>query len=145
MLLVALLVAMMMASGCASPQTLVDAVLLAKKTGTEGVARVYAMPSDQAWEIARAVFRWEKVDEVGEHRAENYMIASSGMKMVAFGTVIGVWIEPVELTTTRITVVSKYRGDCCPFSNLTADEFYKKFEKGVNIVRSGRTLPAVAP
>jgi hypothetical protein len=106
MLLVALLVAMMMASGCASPQTLVDAVLLAKKTGTEGVARVYAIPSDQAWEIARAVFRWEKVDEVGEHRAENYMIASSGMKMVAFGTVIGVWIEPVELTTTRITVVS---------------------------------------
>jgi hypothetical protein len=145
MLMVAVLVAMMMASGCASQQTLTDAVLQAKKTGTEGIFKVYPITSEQAWEIARAVFRWQKVDEVQEHVSERYMIASSGLKMAVFGTVMGVWFEPSTPGFTRITTITKNRGDCCALTNLTPEEFFRLFETGMNIIRKGGTLPAAAP
>jgi len=145
MLLVAVVAALMMVSGCASQQTLDDAVLQAKMTGTEGVFKVYPIPSEQAWEIARAVFRWQKVDDMKEHVSERYMIASSGMKMAVFGTVMGVWFEPSAPGFTRITTITKNRGDCCALTNLTPEEFFRLFETGMNIINKGGTLPFAAP
>lgn len=131
--------------GCANRQKVAEEVLLAKKSGKEGVTKVYRIPADQAWDITRAVFLWKKVDEIDEHRLDNYVLASSGMQMVAFGTVIGVWIEPVDAAATRITAISKFRGDCCPLAHLTPRHFFEQFEQGLKIIESGRKLPIVAP
>jgi len=145
MLLVAVVAALMMVSGCATRLELADAVLQARKSGREGVAKVYPVPSDQAWEIARSVLRWLKTDEVEERRAENCMIAGSGMKMALFGTVMGVWIEPDDPGFSRITVISRNRNDCCVLTDLTPDQFFRNFEKGMNIIKGGGMLPVAAP
>jgi hypothetical protein len=130
--------------GCADSHKTYDSVLLAGKSG-EGVAREYPVPVNEACAVARAVFRWEQVDSVDENCPENYMIASSGMKMAACGTVMGVWLKPVGHGKTGVTVVARNRGNCYPFTHLTPNEFFKRFEQGLDIIGSGKPLPFAAP
>ena len=88
-LLVGLLLAfMLVATGCA---TLADVV--GKKE--EGTSQVYPVNADQAWEIAKVVFRTEGTDALEEHHAEGYMLTSSGMNLVSWGAVMGAWIDKV--------------------------------------------------
>ena len=44
----------------------------------EGTARVYAVSADQAWEIAKTVFRWEGATNLSEHRAESTSWRATG-------------------------------------------------------------------
>jgi hypothetical protein len=138
--LLTVIAAIIMTSGCASLPDLKGEVIRARKSG-EGVMKAYPVSVDQAWDITGAVFRWEKTDELEENRAENYVITSSGMKMAAFGTVMGVWLEPTDRSNTKLTVITRQRGDCCVLTNLTAPHFFKRFEEGVAIVRNGGKLP----
>jgi len=135
----------MMMNSCASMQELSNDVMQQKKSGKECVTRVYPIPADQAWDISRAVFRWEKVDGVEEHRNENYMITSTGMKMTAFGSVMGVWIEPADPAGTRVTVVTKRRVENDIFTKLNDSTFFERFEQGLKIVQEGKKLPVVPP
>jgi hypothetical protein len=120
-------------------------VIRAKETGSEGTAKTYAVTSDQAWEISKAVFRWEGADAIEEHRAEGYMLTSSGMNLVSWGAVMGAWVEPVDKANTKVTVVTKRRLTVNAFTTLTEGTFHKRFEQGVQIVKSGQKLPPVAP
>ncbi|MRR57283.1 MAG: hypothetical protein EG824_03605 [Deltaproteobacteria bacterium] len=143
-LIFAVLTVIMMNS-CASMQELSQDVMQQRKSGTAGVTRVYPIPADQAWEISRAVFRWEKVDGVEEHREENYMITSTGMNMVAFGSVMGVWIEPADSIGTKVTVLTKRRVAKDTFTKLNDATFFERFEQGLKIVQDGKKLPVVPP
>ncbi len=134
-----------LATGCASLQELSHEVVKAGKAGNKGMAKVYPVDANQAWDITRAVFCWEKTDEIEEHRDENYVLTSTGMKMVAFGSVMGVWIEPADADNTRITVITKRRAQNDTFTKLTASTFHEKFVQGVNIVKSGKKLPVAPP
>jgi uncharacterized protein YceK len=131
--------------GCASMQELTNEVIKARNTGKEGVTKVYPVTENQAWDITEAVFRWEKTDNIEEHKNENYVIAGMGMKMVAFGSVMGVWIEPVDSGHTMLTVVTRRRVASDIFTRLTAPRFYERFDKGVKIVKSGKELPVIPP
>jgi len=144
-LLVAVMAVMMMTNGCVSMRDLSDAVIQERKSGKEGVTKVYPVSANQAWDITEAVFRWQKTDEVEEHRIENYVITSSGMKMAIFGSVLGVWIEPVDQDNTRLTVISKNRNNYCVLTELTPSHFYRNFEQGVDIIKHGKKLPVVPP
>lgn len=135
----------LLTSGCASMQELTDAVIKAKNTDNEGVVKVYPVDEEQAWDITRAVFRWEKTDEIRENHEEDYVIAGIGMKMVAFGSVMGVWFKPVDPGHTMLTVVTRRRAASDIFTNLTASRFYERFDEGVKIIQSGKELPVVAP
>ncbi len=132
-------------SGCASMQELTTEVMKARSTGTAGVTKVYPITEEQAWDVARAVFRWEKTDEVEENRKEHYMITSTGMKMVAFGSVMGVWIEPVDSKHTKLTVISMRRVASDTFTRLTVSRFYERFDEGLKIIKSGKKLPVIPP
>lgn len=140
-----LLSSFILVSGCASLNDLAKEVMKARQGGREGISKVYPVSTGEAWEITMAVFCWEKTDEIEEHRDENYVITSTGMKMVAFGSVMGVWIEPVDAEHTRITTITKrrVRSDC--FTELTGPKFFKRFEQGVRIVKSGKKLPVTPP
>jgi hypothetical protein len=144
-LLLAVMAVCMVASGCASLPELKDQVIQARKSGREGVSKVYPVSPDQAWDIAGAVFRWEKTDEIEEHRNENYMITSTGMKMAAFGSVMGVWIEPIDPDNTKVIVITKRRVEDDKFTSLDAETFFKRFEQGLGMVKGGRKLPVVPP
>jgi hypothetical protein len=133
------------ASGCASMQELTKEVINARNSGKEGVTKVYPVTEKQAWDITRAVFHWEKTEEIEEHPDQGYVITSTGMKMLAFGSVMGVWIEPVDSDNTRITVIAKRRVKTDTFTDLTPSKFYERFDEGVKILKSGKKLTATPP
>jgi hypothetical protein len=89
-------------AGCA---TMSDVV----KSKNEGVSKVYPVNSEEAWKIAKTVFRWEGSDTIEEHKDEGYMLTSSGINLVSYGAVMGAWIEPVDRDNTKVTVVTKRR------------------------------------
>jgi len=128
----------LMLVGCA---TMCDVV----NSKEEGTAKVYSVTSDQAWNIAKTVFRWEGSDAIEEHRDQNYMLTSSGMNMVSWGAVMGAWIEPVDKSNTRVTVVTKRRLSMNLATTLTEATFHDRFAQAVQILKEGKPLPVAAP
>ena len=134
----ALVASLMWVAGCA---TAAD-VLKAKDQGS---SQVYAVNADQAWNIARTVFRWEGADAIEEHRDEGYMLTSSGMNLVSSGAVMGAWVDPVDKNNSKVTVVTKRRIATNVATTLTEMTFHKRFAQAVAIVKAGRPLPATPP
>src|SRR5512139_743468 len=124
--------------GCA---TMGDVV----KAKDEGTSKVYPVNSEQAWTIAKVVFRWEGADAIEEHKEEGYMLTSSGMNMVSGGAVMGAWIDPIDKESTKVTVVTKRRIATNLATTLTEATFHKRFAQAVDIVKAGKTLPVEPP
>jgi hypothetical protein len=136
---------MILTSGCVNLQELTREIIEARKAGQQGMEKVYPVTTYQACFITKSVFRWEKTDELAVHPEENYIITSTGMKMAAFGSVMGVWIEPVDSEHTKINVLTRRRVEWDLFTRLTAVKFYQRFQQGVTIVKSGKPLPEFPP
>lgn len=128
-------------SGCA---TMSD-VQRVKEEGSEGTVKTYSVSADQAWDIAKTVFRWEGADAIEEHREEGYMLTSSGPDLVSWGAVMGAWIKPVSDEATEVTVVSKRRITVNLFTTMTESTFHKRFAQAVAMVNKGETLSLTAP
>ncbi len=111
----------------------------------EGTARTYPVTADQAWEIAKIVFRWEGADAIEEHKSEGYMLTSSGMNLVSTGAVMGAWIEPVDKNNTKVTVVTKRRIATNIATTLTETTFHNRFAQAVEIVKKGGQLSSTKP
>ena len=138
MIVVGVLVFIASITGCA---TLAD--VIGKKD--DGTSQVYPVTADQAWEIAKAVFRTEGADAIEEHRDEGYMLTSSGMNLVSWGAVMGAWIEPVADGQTKVTVLTKRRITVNLFTTLTESTFHRRFSQAVRIVKAGNRLPTILP
>ena len=128
-------------SGCAT----MNDVVRVKEDGSEGTTKVYPVTVDQAWEISKTVFRWEGSDAIEEHRDQSYMLTSSGINLVSWGTVMGAWIEPVDKANTKVTVVTKRRVTVNIATTLTEGTYHKRFAQAVEIVKKGQPLPRMAP
>jgi hypothetical protein len=116
-----------------------------KEEGSGGAVKTYPVSADQAWDIAKTVFRWEGADAIEEHREEGYMLTSSGPDLVSWGAVMGAWIKPVSDKATEVTVVSKRRITVNLFTTMTESTFHKRFAQAVAMVNNGETLPLTAP
>jgi len=125
-------------AGCA---TMSDVV----RSKGEGTVNVYPVNEEQAWDIARTVFRWEGTDAIEEHRKEGYMLTSSGMNLISYGTVMGAWVEPVDKDSTKVTVVTKRRIATNLATTLTEATFHKRFAQAVDIIKAGKPLPLTPP
>lgn len=128
-------------AGCATTND----VIRVKESGSEGTSKVYPVTVDQAWEIAKTVFRWEGADAIEEHKSEGYMLTSSGPNLVSWGAVMGAWVEKVDDNNTKVTVVTKRRISMNVATTLTESTFQKRFAQAVDIVKSGQPLPRIAP
>lgn len=115
------------------------------RSKSDGTAAVYPVNADQAWNIAKTVFRWEGADAIEEHRSEGYMLTSSGMNMVTMGTVMGAWVDAVDTNSAKVTVVTKRRIATNLATTLTEATFHKRFMQGVEIVKAGKPLPVAPP
>ena len=115
------------------------------KAKSEGISKVYPVNADQAWNIARTVFRWEGADAIEEHRNEGYMLTSSGRNLVSEGAVMGAWVDPVDKNNTKVTVVTKRRLSLNIATTLTETTFHSRFAQAVAIVKAGKPLPATPP
>ena len=125
-------------AGCA---TMGDVV----KAKEEGTAKIYPVNEDQAWKIAKIVFRWEGADTIEEHRDEGYMLTSSGVNLVSWGAVMGAWINPVDEDNTQVTVVTKRRVSINLATTLRETKFHERFAQAVDIVKAGKSLPVEPP
>ena len=128
-------------SGCSTMQD----VVRAKESGAEGTTKTYQVSEAQAWDIAKAVFRWEGSDAIEEHKEQHYMLTSSGMNLVSMGTVMGAWTKPIDSDKTEVTVVTKRRVTTNIATTLTESTFHKRFAQGVDMVKSGKPLPEALP
>ena len=138
MTMLVLLVVLVWVTGCA---TMAD-VVTAKD---EGTSQVYPVSPDQAWEIAKTVLRWEGSDTIEEHRAEGYMLTSSGLNLISWGAVMGVWVDPIDQNQTKVTVVTKRRLSLNIATTLTETTFHKRFAQAVQLVKAGEPLSRVPP
>lgn len=133
--------ALISVSGCAN----MNDVVRAKEAGTEGVTKTYAVAPDQAWEIAKTVFRWEGSDAIEEHKNEGYMLTSSGLNGYSYGAVMGAWIKPINKDGSEVTIITKRRVQTDLFTTLTEETYHKRFAQAVEITKGGNPLPRVAP
>ncbi len=124
--------------GCA---TMSD-VLKNKKNGT---VEIYSVSENDAYKIARQVFRWEGADAIEERREENLLLTSSSAGLFTMGTFIGAWLEPVDANNTKVTIVTKRKVSTNAITSLTEGTFQKRFAQGVAILKSGQPLPVEAP
>ena len=136
-----LLLGVVLLGGCST----MDDVVRVKETGTEGTIQTYPVTFDQAWEIAKTVFRWEGSDAIEEHKDQRYMLTSSGMNLVSWGAVMGAWIDPVDKDNMKVTVVTKRRITINVATTLTETTFHRRFAQAVGMVKKGEPLPRRAP
>ena len=125
-------------SGCA---TMSDVV----QSKDQGTSQVYPVTFDQAWTIAMTVLRWEGADAIEEHKDQRYMLTSSGINLVSYGTVMGVWIDPMPDGQMKVTVVTKRRIQTNLATTLTETTFHKRFAQAVEMVKAGKPLPPKPP
>ena len=137
-LVAGLLMFMLVAPGCSTMGDIVG-------RKEDGTSRVYPVNADQAWEIAKVVFRTEGTDAIEEHRPEGYMLTSSGMNLVSWGAVMGAWIDKVSDNETKVTALTKRRITINVATTLMESTFHGRFAQGVQIVKSGKPLPALLP
>ena len=128
-------------TGCAT----MNDVLRVKEAGTEGTTKVYPVNADQAWDISKAVFRWEGSDAIEEHKDQGYMLTSSGMNLVSWGAVMGAWIKPIDKDNTEVTVVTKRRITINVATTLMESTYHKRFAQAVEIIKKGQPLPRNMP
>jgi hypothetical protein len=141
LILAVVLLSFVSLNGCST----MNDVVRAKEQGTEGTTKVYPVTGDQAWDISKAVFRWEGSDAIEEHRDEGYMLTSSGINLVSVGAVMGAWIKPINKDNTEVTVITKRRLTVNIATTLTEGTYHKRFAQAVEIVRRGEKLPARSP
>lgn len=111
------------------------------KSKPEGIARVYPVSEDQAWHIAFSVFRGEGAEAIEEHKADRYMVTSSGVGYFTWGTLMGVWLEPQDAFHTTVTVVTKRRMALNAVTALTESGFHQRFQRSIELSQTGKTLP----
>jgi len=122
--------------------TSMNDVVRAKNDGT---AKVYPVSSDQAWEISKAVFRWEGADAIEEHKAEGYMVTSISMNWVYAAGIMAAWVEPVDKDSTRVIVVTKRKRATDFATTLPESTFHDRFAQAVDIIKAGKPLPVRSP
>ena len=127
--------------GC---MTSMSDVLTARQKG-EGTTVTYPVSFDNAWEISKAVFRWEKTEAIEEHKLEGYMLTSAGQNWVSAGAVIGAFIEPVDSSTMKVTIVTKRKMATNLATGLNESTYHKRFAQAVELIKSGKKLPLTPP
>ena len=112
---------------------------------SEGRPETYPVTVDEAWTIARAVFRWGGADVIEDHRAEGYMLTTVGANLSRRGTLMGAWVEPIDATHSRITVVMKRPMQTSVFITMTEAKFHQRFAESVDRLRAERPLQKPGP
>jgi hypothetical protein len=130
--LLAIMAVYLLAGGCGT--TMDDLI----RERNEGRSAVYAVSRDKAWEITRTILleAGAKPAEIEEDPAGN---------VINWVSVLGVFIEPVAPEKTRVTAqLPPLPCNALP-PLLTEDMFLERFDKAMNLIKSGKPLPAPLP
>jgi len=134
----AILLALIYFSGCA---TTADAV----RSKHDGTSDVYDISPEQAWLVAKTVLQWEDADDVVENKQAGYITAIIPSSAISMGAVVAVWVDLFGKEYSKVTVVTKRRMQTNLATTLTESTFHRRFAEAVDILKSGKPLPAKAP
>lgn len=132
--------AMVVVTGCAHVSDVIDA-----HDKGEGDSKVYDVPESQAWTAAVQVMRWAGADTVEQHPESHYLVAQTGVGAFTYGTLLGAWVEPVDSSHTKVTVVSKRKVKTEAVTSMTEDGFQTDMVKAVALLKDGKPLPSDEP
>ncbi len=82
---------------------------------------------DRAWEIAKTVFQWERIEDIKQNRSEGYMVIKSGATWFYKVNLMVVWIEPIDKVQSRITVIAKSKTSVDTILGLSEIDFHEMF------------------
>jgi len=111
----------------------------------DGTAEIYPVGFDKAWDIATTVLRWEGAESIEHHKDKGYMVTQTSQNLVSAGALIGVWVDKIDNSHSKVTVVTKRKMATNIATGLTESTFHSRFAQAVDIVKSGKSLPIEAP
>ncbi len=111
----------------------------------DGTAEIYPVGFDKAWDIATTVLRWEGAESIEHHKDKGYMVTQTSQNLVLAGALIGVWVDKIDNSHSKVTVVTKRKMATNIATGLTESTFHSKFAQAIKIVKSGKSLPIEAP
>ncbi|MEO8167265.1 MAG: hypothetical protein ABI623_03400 [bacterium] len=114
------------------------------KAKDDGTAMNYPVTFDQGWKAALKVLRWVDAETIEEHKDENYMVTTIGGDFVSSGSVVAVWVEPLN-KSVKVTCVTKRKISTNLATGLTETTFHKRFQQAVDLIKAGKPLPADPP
>lgn len=113
------------------------------RSDCKGNGRVYPVSPAQAWNITKAVFRWEGADAVILHRNQDYIVGTVG-KGISDDAAICVRMDPLDGDNTLVMITSRH-SDFARATTFTEASFYWRFSQAVSIVNDGKPLPVAPP
>ena len=100
LLLVALLMSLLILSGC---QTMADA----RSAQGQGVSRVFDVPIDTVWKTLPPALESLGLPVAASNREEGYVLAEHSASAFSWGERVAVFVSKVSDGQTRVEVVSK--------------------------------------
>lgn len=108
-------------------------IIRARENNSEGVSVIYEVNAKSSFAIAMKILQDEKCDISDSSTEKGLIFASTGVTGTSLGTVIGVWIEPVDEERSRVTVIIKRKVATNILAIiLTENKFHKKFQTAVD-------------
>jgi hypothetical protein len=108
-----------------------------------GTPAVYPVSEQQAWKIANTILKIDRPSApVEERRGEGYVLLKVSVSTLGSGTYIGVWVDPVSATETKVTFVRKQRVASDTIRAWTAEGFHRYFREIAALVGSACTADA---
>jgi hypothetical protein len=128
-------------AGCSSGS--ITTVMTAKRVG-KGVIASYPVEPSKIWPAVEAALNWSSASSFQDHRDKGYYLVwfqgSNGNPL----TFAGVWAEPGDGGTTRVTVVARKQA-ALRGSALSEEEFQRDLTVAVRFLVEGRPFPLVRP
>jgi hypothetical protein len=111
----------------------------------DGLAVIYPIDKDRAWDIAKTVLDWEGAGDIEEHKSAGYMLTSTSINLISYGSVVGVWFDPVGKESTKVTILTRRRVAINIAPGMRESRFHEYYDHAVREVRAGRPLPESSP
>jgi hypothetical protein len=105
-----------------------------------GTPAVYPVSEQQAWKITNTILKIDRPSApVEERRGEGYVLLKVSVSSLGSGTYIGVWVDPVSATETKVTFVRKQRVASDTIRAWTAEGFHRNFKELVALLGNACT------
>lgn len=100
----------------------------------EGNAVVYPVKEEQAWEIARVVLSWNDSQSMEERRHEHLLLGSLNWSLFSYGSLVGIWIDPIDADQTKVTILTKKRLATTVLEDRDEGKLHRHFAWAVQFV-----------
>jgi hypothetical protein len=137
---IVLVLGIVLSAGCIAPM---EVIVEARRSG-RGRSAEYPAGSKRLWTAVDAALNWSSAGRTEDHRDEGYLLAWFLGADGHAPTYVGVWVEQVQESRARVTVVSR-RAGLFGLSAMNEEEFHRDLSTALGILDQGKLLPLIRP